>query len=178
MVNEIAILDTVFRDHRPFRIGSIAHSKNVLWTDVIFCHAPPKFLGLVNRIRMMSLDQNGFAAVFCVNLQHCELLAVHVVVGGKRTHLDSHKIADIESGQVFAVELGAFTQGWMIYIREFLDVVTDVLRSHVIKFVRGQVIVSSEITVHIYLQTPAHRDIPQIVFATRNRNLRVFNVDQ
>ena len=65
----------------------------------------------------------------------------------------------------------------MLHIGDFLDIVADILRRHVVQFIRRQIEISAEITVHIHLESPAHHDIAQIVFATCNRDFGIFNAN-
>ena len=177
MVHQVAILNTIFGHDRAFCVRSIAHPENVLRRHVVFGHAPPNLFALVDGLLVVPSNQEYFPPVALIDRQHRELLAIHIIIGRERTDLNVNEIARMQSRQIFAEKFRAIAEFRVLHIRDFLDVVTDVLRGHVVQFVRRQVEVAAEITVHIHLQTTAHRHVSQVVFATRNRNLGVFNLN-
>ena len=179
MVNEVTILDTVFRDNGALGIGAVAHPENVLRRHVVFRHPPLNLLRLVNGLLVVTGNQNDFiAAIFRDNVKNDELLAVHVVVRRECADFNVDEVAYMKADQILAIKLGYGAVLRMLRIDDFFNGVADVLRRDVVQLVRGQVEVAAEIRVHIDLETPTHQNEPQIVFSTGDGDFRVFDVDQ
>ena len=178
-MNEITILDTVFRDYGALGVGAVAHPEDVLGTHVIFGHPPLDFLRLVNRVFVVAADDDDFVAgLFCDNIQDDELFAVHIIIRRERAHFNVDEVAHVETGEILTVEFGDGAIFGMLGICDLLNGVADVLRGDVVQFIRGQVEVAAEIRVHINLESATHQDIAQVVFATSNGDFRVFNIHE
>ena len=77
------------------------------------------------------------AAIFCDDIEHDELLAVHVVVRRECADFNVDEVAYMKADQILAIKLGHCAVLRMLRIDDFFYGVADVLRGDVVQLVRG-----------------------------------------
>ena len=158
-MNQIAVLDTVFRNDRTLFRSLVRHPENVLRRHIILREPPTHFLGHIWRLHAANPKRSGLR----VHITDFELPAILIVVDAVRLFLEVHETAVLKSGQVFAIYFRATSD-----VFDFLHAVPDEITSNIIQFVFNQLVIAAQVVIQIHLKAPGHVDELQIVLSARN----------
>ena len=179
MMDQVAILNTVFRDHGTRGGGLFRHPENVLWGYVVFRHAPFQGLGFRIQVVVVSLHADhvvGPAAFLDTPLdrEDFELLTFQVVICSECGDLDVDEILLVHPRQVFAVQPRDVAVRWTSGQFDLFDVVPDERTRHIVQFVRRQVVIPAKVEQQIDLQSPRHFGVAQVVVTAGESVFRLF----
>ena len=165
-MNQITILNTIFRNHCAVFICSSPHTENILRRYIIFCETPFHRLFFICGFRNSKNGEFSFS-----HFNDFKFLPVLIIIGGMRCLFKIDKIADLKTRQIFT-----FNRCFIFGMRQIRDFIANEIPRNIVQFIHRQCIFAPEIVEQVNLYASIHSYNRQIIGSTCERNGTLQNI--